>query len=396
MVDPRAMVASFSVGRELFEYFTRIADEGHVNSYVFVDFGTVDLNVNIPRAFGVRAQVSGDAVIEAHADGNEEVGFLNRVVHTGFTVHAHHAEVQRIIGREAADAKERHGHGIIAGANELLEGAHRAGNHNAVTGENDGALGGVQHFDGAVEFSLIVIVSQALGRKFWLRCFPVEVSGSLLRIFRDVDKHGARTTAVGDQESFTNSAGNVLGFGDNHVVLGDGHGDARDIDFLKCVGAQHFATNLARNADHRRRVHHGRGYAGNHVGCARAGGGHGHADATAGARVAIGHVRGALFVAHEDVVQLRFTKCIIDRQNRAAGITKDLAHAQTRERFAKNFCTSKLHEVLAYEPAATGPEKIAGTAVTAPRDEEETSRAYLAMTPLVKRGWGGFHAARRF
>src|SRR5205809_1501615 len=139
-----------------------------------------------------------------------------------------------------------------------------------------------------------------------------------------------------------------------------------------------------------------RGYAGNHVGCARAGGGHGHADATAGARVAIGHVRGALFVAHEDVVQLRFTKCIIDRQNRAAGITKDLAHAQTRERFAKNFCTSKLHEVLAYEPAATGPEKVAGTAVTAPRDEEETSRAYLAMTPLVKRGWGGFHAARRF
>src|SRR5205809_2134957 len=100
MVDPRAMVASFNVGRELFEYFTRIADEGHVNSYVFVDFGTVDLNVNLPRAFGVRAQVSGDAVIEAHADGNEEVGFLYRVVVQVYTEYAHHDVFTRILVRE--------------------------------------------------------------------------------------------------------------------------------------------------------------------------------------------------------------------------------------------------------------------------------------------------------
>src|SRR5260370_34971205 len=103
-----------------------------------------------------------------------------------------------------------------------------------------------------------------------------------------------------------------------------------------------------------------------------------------------------LFVAHEDVVQLRLAECVIDRKNGAAGIAENLAHAKTRERFAKDFCTGKLHGVLACEPDGTGAEKVAGTAVIAPREDEETSKADFAITPLEKSGWGRFHAARAF
>src|SRR4029077_6662 len=150
------MLTSFDMRCEPLEYFTSIADKSGINLYVLVDFGAVDLNVDLPGALGISAQVAGDTVIKAHADGNEEIGLLNGVVHPRFAVHAHHAEVQRIIGREAADAEERHGDGIIAGADELLKGAHRAGNHDAVAGKNNGAFGGVEHLDGAVEFGLIV------------------------------------------------------------------------------------------------------------------------------------------------------------------------------------------------------------------------------------------------
>src|SRR5260370_9421176 len=104
----------------------------------------------------------------------------------------------------------------------------------------------------------------------------------------------------------------------------------------------------------------------------------------------------ALFVAHEEVVKLRLAECGVERKDGAAGIAESLAHAKTRERFAKDFCTGKLHGVLACEPDGTGAEKVAGTAVIAPREDEETSKAYLAITPLEKRGWGRFHAARRF
>src|SRR5438552_3284532 len=209
MTNPRAVVAGLNVRRKSFEYLTRVAHEGGIDFYVLVDFRAVDLNVDLAGALGVRAQVSGDAVVKTHADSNEEVSFLNGVIHPRFSVHTHHAEVQRIVGREAADAEERHGNGIIAGADELLKGAHRAGNHDAVACENDGALGGIQHFDGAVEFSLIVIIAQAFRRKFWLRRFPSELSGSLLRVFGDVDKHWAWPPAVGDQEGFRTGPGNV-------------------------------------------------------------------------------------------------------------------------------------------------------------------------------------------
>jgi hypothetical protein len=40
--------------------------------------------------------------------------------------------------------------------------------------------------------------------------------------------------------------------------------------------------------------------------------------------------------------------------------------------------------------------KLAGTVVMAPSEEEETSAAYLAKTPCVYRGFGGFQLAMRF
>ena len=52
-------------------------------------------------------------------------------------MHAHHAEIQRVAGREAADAEKRHGDGIVSSADKLFEGTHRAGNHDAVSGEDE-------------------------------------------------------------------------------------------------------------------------------------------------------------------------------------------------------------------------------------------------------------------
>src|SRR5260370_39639226 len=46
-------------------------------------------------------------------------------------------------------------------------------------------------------------------------------------------------------------------------------------------------------------------------------------------------------------------------------------------------------------PDCTGVEYVCGKTVTGPREADETRNAYLAMTPLVKRGAGGFQLARR-
>ena len=286
--------------------------------------------------------------------------------------------------------------GMLLVRTNLLERAHGSGEYDPAASENHGALGGVEQFHGAVEFFLVVIVAIALRWKLRSRGFKIEFRGGLLGVLGNVDEDGAGTAGIGDDEGFANRARNVLHFGHHDVVFGDRHGDAGDVHFLERIGAEELAAHLPGDADHRRRIEHRRRDAGDHVGCAGTRGRHCHSHAAAGARVTVGHVRGALLVAHENVMQLGLTDGVVDRKNRAARIAENVPHPEMLERLAEYLRTSELHKVLPVETGAEPEEKLAGTEVMAPRDEEETSKAYLAMTPLTKRGFGACHAARRF
>ena len=87
------MFARGDVRLQDLENFAGIAYQSGVHLDIFVDFGAVDFNMDFAGGAGVGAQVAGNAVVEAHADGDEEVGFLDGVVDPSFPVHAHHAEV---------------------------------------------------------------------------------------------------------------------------------------------------------------------------------------------------------------------------------------------------------------------------------------------------------------
>src|SRR5258708_40180574 len=91
-------------------------------------------------------------------------------------------------------------------------------------------------------------------------------------------------------------------------------------------------------------------------------------------------------------MKLRFAERVVNGKNRAAGIPENVFYAEMFQRLAENFCAGEFHSVL---PDCTGSELVCGKAVTAPREDEATRNAYLAMTPLVKRGAGGFQLARR-
>ena len=52
----------------------------------------------------------------------------------------------------------------------------------------------------------------------------------------------------------------------DEVMLGDRQRDARDVDLLKCIGAQHFRGDLAGNGDHRNGIEHGRRQTGHKIG----------------------------------------------------------------------------------------------------------------------------------
>ena len=79
-------------GQECVEDVFEVADEGYVDLDVLVDLGGVDVDVDLLGVGGVVGEVAGDAVVEAHAEGEEQVGLLDGVVDPGLAVHAHHAE----------------------------------------------------------------------------------------------------------------------------------------------------------------------------------------------------------------------------------------------------------------------------------------------------------------
>ena len=230
-------------------------------------------------------------------------------------------------GREGAQAQQRRGYGNLQPLGQRANLVHGIGFHNAVASQDDRPLGRQDQLDGFADGIL-------LGREHGVRAVrsrcgggKIEIRQPLLRVLGDVHQHRPGTSGARHQEGLAQHRGDVLRAGDDVVVLGDRQGNAGDIDFLEGVCTQQLRGDLPGDADQRHRVHHGRGDAGDQVGGRRAGGGNGDADLARGARVAVGRMRGALFVAHQNMADRVLAQSVVDRQDRSTGIAEYFANA---------------------------------------------------------------------
>ena len=71
--------------------FTQITDQRNIHFDVLVDFRRIDLNVDLLGIGSIGLQISRDPIIKSHAEGEQQISFLDGVIHPGFAVHAHHA-----------------------------------------------------------------------------------------------------------------------------------------------------------------------------------------------------------------------------------------------------------------------------------------------------------------
>ena len=156
-----------------------------------------------------------------------------------------------------------------------------------------------------------------------LRCLPIELSGALLRIFRDVDQDWSRAAGLRHVKGFANGVRHLARMRDQIIVLRDGKGHTGDVRFLKRIRAKHLASHLPGDTNDRRGIHHRGGDAGDHVRGARTGGGDRDAHVPRGAREAIGHMRRALLVTNQDVMNRAVLQRVIRRQNGAARVAEN-------------------------------------------------------------------------
>ena len=103
-----ARFAGLHARQQVVDDLAEVADQADVDLDVLVDLGAVDLDVDLLGVERVGLDVAGHPVVEAHAERDQQVGFLDGGVDPGLAVHAHHAEVERMRRRDAADAEQRH------------------------------------------------------------------------------------------------------------------------------------------------------------------------------------------------------------------------------------------------------------------------------------------------
>ena len=216
-----ASAAGRTPGSSRSEHLAQVADQGYVHAHVLIDFGAVNLDVDFLGLGRVGAEFSRHAIVEAHAQGDQQIGFLNGFVDPGFAVHAHHAQVQRMRRRERAQPEQRERHRNPRFFGQRVHFALGAGKNDAVAGENDRPLGLIDESERGVEFLLTREENRLVAMRLGRRGFPIEIAGGLLGVLGDVQQHRARTVGSRNLKGFAQARSDVLGARDQIVVLGD-------------------------------------------------------------------------------------------------------------------------------------------------------------------------------
>ena len=189
---------------------------------------------------------------------------------------------------------------------------------HAAAGNDQRALGLIEHGQGLL--GLDAGGGRLVHRQ---RLVGVDVEFDLghLHVEGQVDQHRAGTAAAHFEEGLLEGVGHLARLEDGGRPLGHRLDDAGDVDGLEVFLVQAGTRGLAGDAEDRDGVGGGRVQAGDHVGAGRAGRTDAQADvARVGAGVALCHVRGALDVTGQDMVNAAdLVQCGVQRVDGGAG-----------------------------------------------------------------------------
>src|SRR5579859_797412 len=327
--------AAFDQLREQGQGLFAVAPDGYGGFYVLIDLGGVDVEMDDPGLFGVFVEAAGDAIVEAHADGDEHVAIVCEEVGAVVAVHAEHPDVQWMIGRECAEAEEGPGRGDTAFFDEGPEFLFRLTEDDALAEEDEGAFSLVYQCGGFCDVFLTDDGFWAIAADMFAFGIAFVVEFLDLGVLGDVDEHGSGAAAAGDVEGFCQCGGDLGGVGDLVVPFCDRRGDIDHVCFLEGVCPEEVGEDLAGDTYDGGAVDHRVGEAGDEVGGAGTAGGEYDAGAPGSAGIALCGVDAALFVADKDMVEsvAVVIESVIDRHDRAAGVAEDGVDAFGEEGF---------------------------------------------------------------
>jgi hypothetical protein len=244
-------------------------------------------------------------------------------------VHAQHAEPVLAAGRIGTEPHQRRGDRETGQFDQLAQqlARLRAGIDDAAAGIDDRPLGRAQQFHRLLDQILVARQTRLVAQRICAHVRPLIGAVGELHVLRDVDHDRAGTARRRDAERLVQDARQVVDVLDQPVVLGAGPRDADCIAFLEGVRADQRGRHLAGDADQRDRIHQRVLQRRDRIGRAGTGGHQHDARLAGGAGIALRRMAGALFVAHQDVLDILLLEdLVIDRKHRAARIAENVLH----------------------------------------------------------------------
>jgi hypothetical protein len=265
-LDPCRTVAApmttTDAGKQQLEDFAQIAHQRDIDIHILVDLRWINLDVNLLGLGGIRREGSCNAVIEPHAAGDQQVGLLNGLIHPRLAVHAHHAQVELVRGREGPQPQQRQRHGNLCALRQRVHLLLGAGFDDAVPGQNHRPLG-VANQLGSLRQPVFFHIQHGVRPMGTRLCGgKVKLRRALLRVLGNIHQHRPRASGLRNLKGVADRRGNVFGAVDEEVMFCHRQCDAGNVHFLKRIAAQQFAGNVAGDADNGNRVQHSRGNAG--------------------------------------------------------------------------------------------------------------------------------------
>ena len=309
---------------DILQHVLDVTDDGDIHGYVLGNGGRVDVDMDDPCVGAEFLQVSGYAVIEARADGDQHVALVHR--HIGFVgaVHSQHADELRVRSRVCPQAHQGIGDGKPQGAGEFGQLRVGIGQDNAAAGV-DHRFTRLQHqVDCPFDLPRVAFYGRPVGSH--VHRIRVLVGAGICRhVLGNVHHDGTGTAGAGDEKRLLNDAGQVFHIADEEIVFYTGPGNADGIHLLEGIVTDIGSGNLAAENDQGDGIHVCRCNTGNGIGDTRTGGDQHHAGTARSPGVAVRRVRGALLVANQDMFHLGlFVQFVVNMQYGAAGVAENV------------------------------------------------------------------------
>ena len=165
-----------------------------------------------------------------------------------------------------------------------------------------------------------------------------------LHVLGDVDEHGAGTAGFGNLKRLPNGVGQLTNVCNKVIVLGDGDGDTGNVNLLEAVPTDEGGGDVAGDSHHGDGIQHGRGDAGDQVGCAGAGRGDDNTNLAGDAGIAVGRVGSALLMGRQHVIDAVacLVQLIVQVQYLTAGVAENVGDALLDQCFHDDLRTRHL------------------------------------------------------